>query len=72
MSFGIISGGSIIKNLSLKMTERSDIHKYSIFNSQYSFFFGVPARQAYILTWYLKAKELNLKDRIRPSIIEQT
>ena len=28
--------GSILKRPIIKMTERSDFHKYSIFNSQYS------------------------------------
>jgi len=31
------SGGSIIKKPILKMTEQSDIHKYSIVNSQFRF-----------------------------------
>ena len=34
------SGGSILKRPIKKMTERSNFHKYSIFNSQFSAFDG--------------------------------
>jgi len=47
-------GGSIIKKPIIKMTERSDIHKYSIFNFHYSILdqIRVPRRHQCLLALY--------------------